>query len=375
MGKAQDLIGAEFDGYRIVRLLGQGGMGAVYEGLDLSLNRRVAIKVLAESVNRDPDAVKRFQREARAVALVSHPNIAQIYRVGILGGLHYYAMEFVEGKSLEQMITEQNRVHGPRCFNLMVQAVKALKAAADRGIIHRDIKPANLMVTTNGMIKIVDFGIAKVMDDSETFRTMTGTIMGTPSYMSPEQCKGQAVDFKSDMYSLGCTFFHALTGRPPFSGDTAYAIMSKQISAPAPVIPAIVAHVPERFCNIIYSMMEKNPDNRYQSYEHLLSVLEAAREGRASVFTARVLEPEPTPEELAAASRRRIRAYIIAGVIMLLLVLFVTHQMSHRQPPVSKHTKTGQDDSPGRDLRGVGKSLSEIDKADREARKEARDAY
>jgi len=375
MGKAQDLIGAEFDGYRVVGLLGQGGMGAVYEGVDMALSRRAAIKVLAESVNRDPDAVKRFQREARAVALVSHPNIAQIYRVGMFGSLHYYAMEFVEGKSLDQMIVEQGRVSGPKCFNLMVQAIQALKAAADRGIIHRDVKPANLMVTTNGLCKIVDFGIAKVTDDSESFRTMTGTIMGTPSYMSPEQCKGQAVDFKSDMYSLGCTFFHALTGRPPFSADTAYAIMTKQISTPVPVIPAIVAHVPERFCNIIYSMMEKNPDNRYQSYEHLLSVLEAAREGHASVFTARVMAPEPTPAELAAAARRRIRGYAIVGAIVLLLVLFTIHQLTRpRELPRRKGPQTEQD-NPGKDLRGVGKTLSEIDKADREARKEARDAY
>jgi serine/threonine protein kinase len=379
MGKAESLIGAEFDDYRIVRLLGQGGMGAVYEGLDLTLHRRVAIKVLAESVNRDPDAVKRFQREARAVASISHPNIAQIYRVGTYGDLHYYAMEFVDGQSLEQMIAESSRVGGPRCFGLMAQAVKGLKAAADQGIIHRDIKPGNLMVTTDGTVKIVDFGIAKMMDDSETFRTATGAIMGTPSYMSPEQCKGQAVDFKSDMYSLGCAFFHVLTGRPPFDGDTIYTIMSRQIGTPVPSIPSLVPNVPERFCNIIYTMMEKNPDNRYQSYEYLLSVLEAAREGRATGMTAMVVEGQLAPEQLAADQRRLKRLYLLAGIAAVVLIALFAYLT--RRPPEKDKTqdKAGLEElrkgAPEGGLRAVGKGLSEINKADREARKDARETY
>ena len=380
MSKAQALVGAEFDGFRIVRLLGQGGMGAVYEGLELGLSRRVAIKVLAESVNRDPDGVKRFQREARAVASVSHPNIAQIYRVGTYGDMHYYAMEFVDGKSLDQMILERGRLSGPRCFDLMAQAVRGLKAAADRGIVHRDIKPANLMVTHDGTVKIVDFGIAKMMDDSDTFRTATGTIMGTPSYMSPEQCKGQAFDFRSDMYSLGCTFFQVLTGRAPFEGDTAFTVMSKQISAPVQAIPALASNVPERFCNIIYTMMEKHPDNRYQSYEHLLTVLEAAREGRATGMTAMVVEAPLAAEALAAESRRRKRLYlIVAGCAVALLTVWLA--FSSRRPRESEKpgAKAGieelRKDAPEGGLRGTAKTLSEINKVDREARKEAREAY
>jgi serine/threonine-protein kinase len=339
----------------------------------------VAIKVLAESVNRDPDAVKRFQREARAVASISHPNIAQIYRVGTYGDLHYYAMEFVDGQSLEQMIAESSRLSGPRCFSLMAQAVKGLKAAADQGIIHRDIKPGNLMVTTDGTVKIVDFGIAKMMDDSETFRTATGTIMGTPSYMSPEQCKGQAVDLKSDMYSLGCAFFHVLTGRPPFDGDTIYTIMSRQIGTPVPAIPSLAPNVPERFCNIIYTMMEKNPDNRYQSYEYLLSVLEAAREGRATGMTAMVVEGQFAPEQLAADQRRLKRLYLLAGIAAVVLIALFAYLT--RRPPEKDKTqdKAGLEelrkDAPEGSLRAVGKGLSEINKADREARKDARETY
>jgi len=374
MGKAEALIGAEFDGYRIVRLLGQGGMGAVYEGLELSLNRRVAIKMLAESINRNPDAVKRFQREARAVAAVSHPNIAQIYRVGTYGDMHYYAMEYVDGKSLEQMILEGGRIAGRRCFDLFVQAVKGLKAAADRGIIHRDVKPANLMVTYDGTVKVVDFGIAKMMDDSETLRTATGSIMGTPSYMSPEQCKGQDTGFRSDMYSLGCTFFQALTGKPPFEGDTAYTVMAKQISTPVPAISTMTSNVPERLCNITYTMMEKSPNNRYQSYEILLSVLEAAREGRATGFAAAVVEAPPQPEPSATDARRRKLLYLLAAAVAVVLILWLA-QLGRRSGSEKPSADKADEEAPAGGLRGVGKGLQEINKADREARKDARETY
>ena len=371
MGKAQALIGAEFDGYRIVRLLGQGGMGAVYEGLDLTLKRRVAIKVLAESVNRDPDAVKRFQREARAVASVSHPNIAQVYRVGTYGDLHYYAMEYVDGKSLEQLIAESGRITGSRCFTLMTQAVKGFKAAADQGIIHRDIKPANLMVTQDGTVKIVDFGIAKMMADSDTFRTATGTIMGTPAYMSPEQCKGQACSVKSDMYSLGCTFFQMLTGKPPFDGDTVYAVMTKQIGSPVPAILSITTNVPDRICNVIYTMMEKNPDKRYQSYDHLLTVLEAAREGRATTFTAMVVEEKPALEPLAADQRRRKLLYLAVGFVVIVLLAFLAQLLRRKTPAEISQEKAGKEDASGGGLRDLGKTLRDIQEIRRDARKNA----
>ena len=344
-----------------------------YEGLDLSLSRRVAIKILAQSVNRNPDAVKRFQREARAVASVSHPNIAQIYRVGAFGEHHYYAMEYVDGKSLDQMIMESGRVTGRRCFELMSQAVKGLKAANEHGVTHRDIKPANLMVTCDGTVKIVDFGIAKMMDDSDTFRTVTGSIMGTPAYMSPEQCKGQPTDFHADMYSLGCTFFQMMTGRAPFDGDTAYTVMNRQISAPVPSMRSLVADVPERLCNITYTMMEKNPDNRYQTYEHLLSVLEAAREGRAAGFTAMVVE-EPVAEELTPEmSRRRMIRLIVAGAAVVLVLLLA--QWFAGSGGKEERTAKRDDDVPVGGLRGVAKGLRELNKADREARKDARETY
>lgn len=382
MGKAESLIGAEFDGYRIERLLGMGGMGAVYEGRDLALNRRVAIKVLAETINRNPDAVRRFQREARAVASVSHPNIAQVYRVGTHGDLHYYAMEYVDGQSLEQMLVGRGRIAGGRCFDLLTQAIQGLKAAADEGVIHRDIKPGNLMVAEDGTLKIVDFGIAKTMDESETFRTATGTIMGTPAYMSPEQCKGQTLDFRSDMYSLGCTFFHVLTGREPFQGETLYQVMARQISAPVPAIPPLASSVPERLCNIVYTMMEKDPDNRYQSYEHLLSVVEAAREGRAAAMTARVVAEEPADrraEQWAAQRRRRKLAYLLAGLVAVIVIAWAAH-LSRRQPPDG--TAAGkppaeavEGEKPRDGLSKTAEGLREMDKVDRELRKDAREVY
>lgn len=379
MGKAAELIGAEFDGYRIERLLGMGGMGAVYEGRDRALNRHVAIKVLTETINRNPDAVKRFQREARAVASVTHPNIAQVYRVGTYGDLHYYAMEYVDGQSLEQMLVGGGRITGTRCFDLMIQAIRGLKAAADQGIIHRDVKPANLMVAKDGTLKIVDFGLAKTMDESETFRTATGAIMGTPAYMSPEQCKGQALDFRSDMYSLGCTFFHMLSGREPFQGETLYQVMARQISAPVPAIRPLASNVPERLCNIVYTMMEKDLDNRYQSYEHLLSVVEAAREGRAAKMTAQVVREEPAAEQWMAERRRRKIMYLVAGLVVVVLILWVAH-LGRRQPPdetagAKPPTEAVDEDKPPGRLSKTAEGLRELDKVDRELRKDAREIY
>lgn len=374
MAKAEALVGAEFDGYRIVRLLGQGGMGAVYEGKELALNRRVAIKILTMDINRNPDGVKRFRREAKAVASISHPNIAQVYRVGMYGDYHYYAMEYVDGKSLEDMIAENQRITGSRCFNLMKQMVEGLKAAADRDVIHRDIKPANIMVTKDGTVKIVDFGIAKTHDDSETFRTATGTIMGTPAYMSPEQCKGKELDFRADMYSLGCTFFHMATGRPPFDADTVYKVMAQQISTPVPSIPSVASNVPDRLANIIYTMMEKTPDNRYHTYQHLLTVLDAAVEGRAPAVTVSTIDERMAPRE-ADEKRRREKMYYIGGGIVALIVLIFLISLANREPTEEKKQpvveKVDKADTPFGGERGsIGKTIKEINEIRKDQNKD-----
>lgn len=266
-------IGREFDGYRIERALGRGGMGTVYGGVDTGLRRRVAIKVLPQSAAANEDLRRRFEREARVVAEFDHPNIARVYRTGEIDGLPYYAMEYIEGKSLADMLRDQGRVAGNACIRLMTQAAQGLKAAAARQVIHRDIKPANLMVTDDGMLKIVDFGIAKAVRD-DTFQTATGAVMGTPRYIAPEQARGLELDHRADIYSLGATFYHMVTGVPPFDSDDPITLVMMHINQPVEPIERFNPHVPDNLERIIYRMLEKSPARRYQDYGKLVDDLE-----------------------------------------------------------------------------------------------------
>ncbi len=238
-------IGQTVDGYVIEDLLGQGGMASVYRGLDTSLGRSVAIKILPADALGDEDLVKRFEREAHLIAQVNHPNIAQVYRIGMIGNCPYYAMEHIDGYSLADLLLERDRLTPMQAINYMIQTAKGLKAAAERQIIHRDIKPANIMLTRDGTIKIVDFGIAKAHRD-ETYKTMAGHILGTPRYMSPEQGRGLPVDFRSDMYSLGATFYHMLAGVPPFDSDNPITLVLKHAKDPVQAIEQFNDRITER---------------------------------------------------------------------------------------------------------------------------------
>ena len=376
MGNVDSLAGEKLGQYRIERLIGQGAMGAVFAAHDDNLQRTVAVKVLALDVNRNPDAVKRFLREARAIAAISHPNIAQVYGSGTHGDFHYYAMEYIDGESLEELIAREGRIGGARAFNLMVQAVNGLQAAADHGVIHRDLKPANFMVAKDGTLKIVDFGIAKTAGDGESLRTATGAVMGTPAYMSPEQCRGERVDIRSDMYSLGCTFFHMLTGRVPFEGETLFTVMERQISTSMPSITAMAPNVPDRLCNIIYTMVEKSPERRYQTYEQLQTLLEAARDGRATVLTSMVVDVSEA--EMEEADRRSLKKlYLAAGLVAVLFIVWIL-ATSNREPEVKTAEappETVDDKKPEGGLSGMVDSLRELNEFDKELRKDAREAY
>jgi serine/threonine-protein kinase len=268
-----DWIGAQLDDYRIERLLGRGGMAAVYLAHDGVLDRKVAVKILPQGPTCDPELVKRFEREARIVARVNHPNIAQVYRIGEAHGCPYYAMEFIDGRSLAEVLEEKGRLTAIRTVDYAIQVCKGLRAAAEHDIIHRDIKPGNLMLTRDGTVKIVDFGIAKVFRD-DTFQTQTGAVIGTPRYMAPEQGKGLAVDHRSDIYALGATAYHLLTGHPPFMADTTVSLIMQHIQKPVPPIVDDEGRVPARLCNVIYGMMTKEPERRLDDYTQLIEALE-----------------------------------------------------------------------------------------------------
>ena len=223
------------DRYEVGRLLGAGGMAEVFEGRDRLLARRVAIKVLQAQFARDPSFLIRFKREAQAAASLSHPNIVGVYDTGTEDGTHFIVMEFVDGRTLKDVIRAEGPLYPERAAEVCGDVCSALVAAHARGLIHRDIKPGNVMLTPEGKVKVMDFGIARATT-SETI-TQTAAVVGTAQYISPEQAQGQAVDYRSDLYSLGCCLYEMLTGTVPFTGATPVAAAVRGTPEPHPPFP------------------------------------------------------------------------------------------------------------------------------------------
>ncbi len=248
--------------YEIVSELGRGGMGVVYKAHEESLNRFVALKVLGEHLTEDDTYVERFVREAQSAAKLTHPNIVQIYAISEDAGRHYFVMEYVPGTSLQRLIKTDGRLTPERAVRLVMQAAAGLQAAHEVGVVHRDIKPANLMVTDQGLVKITDFGLALLVAGA-TRLTATGMFMGTPGYLSPEQCLEQGVDHRTDIYSLGVTLFEALTGSMPFRATSPLALIRQIVDVEPPDLAELAPHVDERLRGIVRRMMAKDRDQRY----------------------------------------------------------------------------------------------------------------
>jgi uncharacterized RDD family membrane protein YckC/predicted Ser/Thr protein kinase len=272
------LVGAKLRHFQVDRLLGKGGMGSVYLGSDTSLERPVALKVLAPEIAHDPEVVARFEREARAQARLRHPNVAQIYFIGEERGIHFFAMEFLEGPALDEVLA-QRRLPWPEALEHTVSTARGLRAALAHGFIHRDVKPSNLVLDRESGIKILDFGLVKSLNgDAEL--TRNGAIIGSPLYMAPEQGRGEDVDHRADIYSLGCALYHMLTGRPPFSGPSPVGVIAMHMTDRPPAVRALAPDVPERLAKVVERMMAKAPGDRYPGYDELILALEAARPGQ-----------------------------------------------------------------------------------------------
>jgi predicted Ser/Thr protein kinase len=274
-------VGRTLGNYQLQNLLGKGGMGAVYRGLDTALQRPVAIKFLAAHFAGQKELVERFLREARLVAKLNHENICDIYHLGIdpRTKAPWFAMELVEGKSLEDLLKEEGQLAPERALPLVRQTAVALKVAMAKDIIHRDIKPANIMVQADGVAKVTDFGLGKLVEGG-TDLTQANVIMGTPDYMSPEACEGGQCDFRTDIYALGVTYFQLLTGRPPFEGPSAMSILQKHMSVAVPKIRSIRKDVDGAVGEVIEKMMAKDREQRYCSYDDLLADLDALAKGK-----------------------------------------------------------------------------------------------
>jgi serine/threonine protein kinase len=270
------MSGPEFvlgDRYRLVSPLGEGGMARVYAAVDERLNRRVAVKVLAERLAGDEEFVQRFQREAEAAAKLSHPNIIAVHDVGQDNGWHYIVMELVAGRSLKDFISER-AMPDENTVAIAMQVLQALGYAHGHNIIHRDIKPQNIMVAADGMVKLADFGIARAVDASSA--TQTAVVLGSAHYFSPEQASGEPLTFASDLYSVGVVMFEMSTGSVPFQGSNLLAVATQHLHETAPDAAQINPQISNALRRVIARALEKDPRQRYQTAEEMLEDLAGA---------------------------------------------------------------------------------------------------
>ncbi len=291
--------------YRIVSELGRGGMGVVYKAHEESLNRFVAIKVLGEHLMEDPTQIERFIREAQSAASLNHPNIVQIYSVSEDSGLHYFAMEYVSGRSLQQILRTRGPLEPEQVARIALQTASGLQAAHEQGIIHRDIKPANLLIDDRGLVKIADFGLA-LMGAAASRLTATGMFMGTPGYLSPEQCLDQEVDKRTDIYSLGVTLFEALSGKTPFVADSPLALLRQIVDVEPPDLGELNPEVDPELRAIVARMMAKDRNQRVASCGELIGAFEAYLEARGAagnLVERLAVSPPATPPPPAADPR------------------------------------------------------------------------
>lgn len=284
--------GTQFGNYRIVGQIGRGGMGTVYEAQDEADGSRVALKVLSPELAQKEDFVKRFHRESKALAGLDDDRIAHVRFSGAADGLPFFAMEFIDGLNLEELLDRDGPFTADRALGLMREAAAGLLAAAEYGIIHRDVKPTNLLVDTEGRLKIVDFGLAKTVGN-ESRLTVTGAVVGTPYYLSPEQGLGKPVDERSDIYSLGATFYHLLSGETPFEAESPVSIIMCHVNEAPERLTDRARHVPEPLARVIMRCMAKDPARRYPGWEDLQEDLAAIVAG----------EPVSAPPQEASIKR------------------------------------------------------------------------
>jgi serine/threonine-protein kinase len=304
----------QIPGYKLIEKVGSGAMGMVFKARQVSLDRTVAIKVLPRKHTEDPTFVDRFYAEGRAAARLNHPNIVQAIDVGQAGEWHFFVMEFIEGHTVYDHFQQHGKYDEAQAVRIVIQIAEALRHAHEKGFMHRDVKPKNIMITREGVAKLADMGLAREVTDKEAAEAEAGKAYGTPYYISPEQVRGSVnVDQRADIYGLGATFYHMVTGRVPFDGANASAVMAKHVkqalTPPDHVNPKLSAGVSE----IIEMMMAKERDKRYRTAAELLDDLRSVEAGNPpmharrqfSVANLAALEETAkidTPRELASST-------------------------------------------------------------------------
>jgi len=333
--------------YELGETLGYGGMSEVHHGHDVRLGREVAIKILRADLARDPQFLERFRREAQNAAALNHPAIVAVYDTGEanaeFGPLPYIVMEYVEGRTLRDIVKTEGPMSQKRAMEVMADVCAALDFSHRHGIVHRDVKPANVMITKNGAVKVMDFGIARAMHDGQSAMTQTAAVIGTAQYLSPEQARGESVDARSDVYASGCVLYELITGEPPFTGDSPVAVAYQHVredpKPPSSVNPAVTPTLDA----VVLKALSKGPANRYQSAAEMRSDLVRTLSGQRPAAPMVMSEDERTqvmnsdrrqpqryeeyPEEPAEdpkAKRRRRTIYaVLAGLFVLGAILLV----------------------------------------------------
>ena len=302
------------DRYQIIKAIGEGGMANVYLAYDTILDRDVAVKVLRGDLANDEKFVRRFQREALSASSLTHPNIVEVYDVGEDHGQYYIVMEYVEGRHLKDLIKKRGKLTLSEVIDIMLQITDGMSVAHDSYIIHRDIKPQNIMILENGLVKIMDFGIAMAMNSTQL--TQTNSVMGSVHYLPPEQANGKGSTLQSDIYSMGIVMYELLTGKLPYKGDNAVEIALKHLKEPLPSIREELPNIPQSVENIIIKATAKNPKNRYtdarEMHNDLLTCLDESRENEPKIklpykeFSEenKAKQPKKEPEEEKGTSKK-----------------------------------------------------------------------
>lgn len=268
------IIGKQLDNYRVISLIAAGNMGGVLQGWDVALEREVALKIISFELSSKEQFRDMFIKEARVVSKLNHTNIAQIYSIGCSNDILYYAMEFIDGQTLRDMMKSQGTLNLLKGIFILSSVCKGLEVVYHHGVVHRDIKPANIMITKTGDVKIVDFGVAHNKDSKSVNKNR---IVGTPLYMSPEQIVGLTLDHRSDMYSLGASFYHAFSGAPPFGGANVSEMLDQHMNQSPVPLEDKNTKIPSALSKIIEKMMAKDPTHRYQTFKQIADELQMLR--------------------------------------------------------------------------------------------------
>jgi len=337
------LVGMQFREYVLARLLGQGAMGSVYLGRNQQTSRQVAIKFLSGEYASKNEFVNRFMNEGAACALLDHENIIRVFEAGQEDGTHFMVMEYVDGVDLAHFLKVQDKVKEAQALPWIKQTARALSYAHSQGIVHRDLKPENIMLTKDGKIKVADLGLSKNLEANESFSmTMSGTVIGTPYYISPEQARdAKRVDARTDIYSLGATFYHLVTGSVPFQGNSAAEVMAKHMDEQLTDPRRKNAALGDGFGDLITQMMQKDPARRFQSMDELIQAIERLEKGQPVIFQKVKLRKMEAPDS-HTTEKPHWKSLVVAVGGAVLLALLVVLALTPKQKLPQKETTTTQ---------------------------------